>query len=60
MNKEYLEISEVEEYTTLKRGTIYLQMKNGGFPQPHQLEDIRRNIWRKSEIDVWMEKKLSA
>lgn len=59
MLKEYLEIREVESYTTLKKSAIYAQMKIAGFPLPHQLEGIRKNIWRRSEIEAWMEKKLS-
>lgn len=59
MLKEYLDLREVESYTSLKRTTIYLQMKIGDFPPPVQLKGVRRNIWRRNEISAWMEKKIS-
>lgn len=59
MLKEYLDLREVESYTSLKRTTIYVQIKIGGFPSPVQLKGVRRNIWRRNEIETWMKNKIS-
>lgn len=55
MQKEFLNITEVVELTTLSRPVIYRQVKKGCFPKPFEFEGIgRRVVWSWSEINEWM------
>lgn len=54
MTKNILRLSEVENYTSLSRATIYRLMKDGRFPKNHTMKDVKnRVIWLKNEIDEW-------
>lgn len=55
MQKEYLNITEAVELTTLSRPVIYRQIKAGSFPKPFEFKGIgRRVVWSRAEIDEWM------
>ena len=55
MQKDFLNITEVVELTTLSRPVIYRQIKKGLFPKPFEFEGIgRRVVWSVMEINEWM------
>ena len=48
-----IRLTEVEQFTGLKKSTIYaLMKKGGGFPHPVRLT-ARAVAWREAEIQAW-------
>ena len=58
MHDTLLTIEDVIEILNVSRSTIYRWLKNGDFPQQHNIgpNTIR---WRLSEIEEWQEKVFS-
>jgi len=55
---QFLKLDEVITMTTLSRGSIYRLMAKNKFPKQHEIAD-RRSVWLKSDIEAWMEEKVS-
>ena len=51
-------INEVSKQTGISRRSIYNLLSNGLFPTPVQLTS-RRVGWVQSEVDAWIEAKIS-
>lgn len=58
MEQRILRRSEVEHRTGLSRSTIYAWIKHGRFPRPVKLGE-RIVAWRESDIDHWLESRVS-
>jgi prophage regulatory protein len=54
--KGYLRVNQVMEYINMGRTTIWEKSKdpNDTFPEPIKLSE-RVTIWRKSDIDAWVD-----
>ncbi|MBL4682452.1 MAG: AlpA family transcriptional regulator [Pseudomonadales bacterium] len=59
MPHKMLRLPSVIELTGLSRSSIYLRMKNDGFPQSISLGD-RAVAWLESDIEEWLEEKVST
>ena len=55
MKKKVMSMSEVVEYTSLSRATIYRRRKIQDFPEPISLTTSRIVFWT-SDVDDWLEK----
>lgn len=55
---QLLRLRQVEQKTGLKRSQIYLYMKEGAFPRSIKIGPASV-AWLESEIDEWINKKLS-
>ena len=55
---QFLKLDEVITMTTLSRGSIYRLIAKNKFPKQHEIAD-RRSVWLKSDIEAWMEEKVS-
>jgi len=53
-----LRIADVSKKTTLAKSTIWLKMSQGKFPKPTKLSPAI-NVWKESDIDLWIENKFS-
>ena len=56
---QLLRLRQVEQKTVLKRSQIYLYMKKGTFPRSIKIGPSSV-AWLESEIDEWVNEKLSA
>jgi len=54
MNSDFLERNQVLKYLRISAPTLYRWMERRGFPRPLR-PGARRRIWRRSEIDAWLE-----
>ena len=54
MKKKVMSMSEVVEYTSLSRATIYRRRKIQDFPEPISLTTFRI-AFRTSDVDDWLE-----
>ena len=54
MKKKVMSMSEVVEYTSLSRATIYRHRKIQDFPEPISLTTSRIVFWT-SDVDDWLE-----
>ncbi len=52
-------IEQVMEITTLRKTSIYSEIKAGRFPRPKKLTD-RRVGWWHDDIETWMKKRESS
>ena len=59
ISHQLLRLKQVREKTGLKRSQIYLYMKTGDFPQSIQIGPTSVS-WLESEINEWIEQKLSS
>jgi prophage regulatory protein len=53
-----LRMAEVERTTGLKKSTIYLLIKQSGFPPPISL-GLRASGWLMSEINQWKQDRIA-
>lgn len=58
INDELIDISEVENITSLKAKTIYAKERKGEFPRRVKLG--RRTAWVKREIHAWVRARMDA
>ncbi len=56
--ERFLRLSDVKERTGLSRSTIYLNISKGTFPRNISLGN-RCVGWLESEIDAWMQAKIT-
>ncbi|MFN3727782.1 MAG: helix-turn-helix transcriptional regulator [Allosphingosinicella sp.] len=49
-----VDVTDVQELTTLSRATIYRKMKAGTFPSNRQLAANRAG-WRLADVQAWLE-----
>lgn len=56
---QLLRLRQVEQKTGLKRSQVYLYMKKGTFPRSIKIGPSSV-AWLESEIDEWVNEKLSA
>ena len=57
-NKEHiLRLNDVKKRTGLSRSTIYLNVKEGLFPEPISL-GLRSVGWLESEVDQWINQRV--
>ena len=56
---KFLRISEVEEFTGLKRPTIYAYAAAGLFPRPFKIGS-RASGWRLDQLNEWAESRVQA
>lgn len=54
-----IRLPEVLDRTALKRSTLYSLVAAGKFPRPLKA-GTRTNAWAVSEIDAWIETRLTA
>lgn len=58
MSKRFINLSAVEDKTTLKKSSIYAKVKTGDFPTPIKMGT--RTVWVESEIDTWLDAQVAA
>ncbi len=52
-------ITEVSEFTSLGKSTIWLWVSQGKFPKPITLSPTVK-VWRSSDLDAWIEGRASG
>lgn len=57
MAESLLRLQGVMDRTGFKRSKIYALAANGRFPKPMKIEGC--SVWRKSEVDAWIEAALA-
>ncbi len=58
--RKVLGSAEVYQKTGLSRRTVYRLLKTGRFPQPFSLPGVRKRVWLKSTIDVWIDEAVAG
>ena len=54
-----LRINDVVKKTSIGKSTIWAWVKDEKFPKPIKLSE-RISVWKESNIDAWIERKISA
>lgn len=54
MLNRLMNIAEVCMATTLSEPNIYKWMRENRFPKPLKISEIKRNVWRESTIENWI------
>ncbi len=57
MKEKFIRLPEVMDTTGLARSTVWLWIKDGKLPKPIKLSS-RVTVWKKSDIDKWVESKV--
>ncbi len=56
--RRLLRRAEVEEWTSLRKSTIYKWIQQGKFPAPVPLGD-KTAVWLESDIEAWIDAKIA-
>ena len=59
MSDRFVRLPELRRSVPVSKSTLYLWISQGKFPAPHSLGG-RAVAWLQSEVDAWMESRLSA
>ncbi len=59
MSKKILRLRAVQDWTGLSRSTIYLMMRDGGFPKSLSL-GARSVGWLEADIQGWIDSRVSS
>ncbi len=56
--KQLIKLSEVMQYTSLSKSSIYAFISDGTFPKQISI-GARGSAWLKSDVDNWIDKRVS-
>jgi len=59
MNRRLIRLPEVLRKTGYARSSLYRMIKNDEFPAPIKIGE-RASAWVESEIDAWIERRISS